>query len=55
MLPQRNLSEVVLNPSYSDLNLPLCGIAFGIVLLFLRLRKPPVESYLAAVKSMDWM
>ncbi|KAI0657015.1 iron permease [Cubamyces menziesii] len=37
------------------LNLPLCGIAFGIVLLFLRLRKPPVESYLAAVKSMDWI
>ncbi|KAI0657008.1 iron permease [Cubamyces menziesii] len=37
------------------LNLPLCGIAFGIVFLFLRLRKPPVQSYVASVKSMDWI
>ncbi|KAI0332875.1 iron permease [Cubamyces sp. BRFM 1775] len=37
------------------LNLPLCGIAFGIVFLFLRLRKPAVDNYLVSIKSMDWI
>ncbi|KAH9886044.1 iron permease [Cubamyces lactineus] len=37
------------------LNLPLCGIAFGIVFFFLRLRKPPVQSYISSIKSMDWI
>ena len=45
----------VIDSRCADLNLPLCGIAFGIVFLFLRLRKPPVQSYVASVKSMDWM
>ncbi|KAI0764529.1 iron permease [Trametes elegans] len=37
------------------INLPLCGIAFAIVLVFLRLRKPKVDSYSAAFKAMDWV
>ncbi|KAL1946346.1 hypothetical protein VTO73DRAFT_15473 [Trametes versicolor] len=37
------------------LNLPLCGIAFGIVLLFLRLRKPQIENYASAFFAMDWI
>ncbi|KAJ8464053.1 hypothetical protein ONZ51_g9846 [Trametes cubensis] len=45
----------VIDSRCADLNLPLCGIAFGIVFLFLRLRKPPVQSYVASVKSMDWI
>ncbi|KAI9066853.1 Mfs1.1 [Trametes sanguinea] len=37
------------------MNLPLCAIAFVVVLLFLHLRKPPVESYRQAFLSVDWI
>ncbi|RPD53173.1 Mfs1.1 [Lentinus tigrinus ALCF2SS1-6] len=37
------------------LNLPLCGIAFGVCLVFLRLRKPPIESYSKAFFAIDWI
>ncbi|KAL1946355.1 hypothetical protein VTO73DRAFT_15482 [Trametes versicolor] len=37
------------------LNLPLCAIAFTIVLLFLHLRKPPVQSFTSAFMAMDWI
>ncbi|KAH9848348.1 iron permease [Lenzites betulinus] len=37
------------------INLPLCGISFGIVLLFLRLRKPRIEGYAATFFAMDWI
>ncbi|KAI0332877.1 Mfs1.1 [Cubamyces sp. BRFM 1775] len=37
------------------LNLPLCGLAFAVVLVFLRLRKPPIESYKKAFLAVDWI
>ncbi|KAI0739191.1 Mfs1.1 [Daedaleopsis nitida] len=37
------------------LNLPLCAIAFIVCLLFLRLRKPTIESYSAAFMAIDWV
>ncbi|TFK91205.1 iron permease [Polyporus arcularius HHB13444] len=37
------------------LNLPLCGIAFAVCLVFLRLRKPPIESYSKAFFAIDWI
>ncbi|KAH9917681.1 Mfs1.1 [Epithele typhae] len=37
------------------LNLPLCAISFGVVAVFLQLRRPPVESMRAAFMSMDWI
>ncbi|KAH9886043.1 Mfs1.1 [Cubamyces lactineus] len=37
------------------LNLPLCGLAFAVVLIFLRLRKPPIESYKKAFLAVDWI
>ncbi len=39
----------------TDLNLPLCALAFGVCLVFLRLRKPSIESYTAAFFAIDWM
>ena len=56
----RALSPTVLRYSIcltrlADLNLPLCAIAFVVVLVFLRLRRPPVESYRAAFFAVDWM
>ncbi|TBU22577.1 MFS general substrate transporter [Dichomitus squalens] len=38
-----------------DLNLPLCVIAFVLVLVFLRLRKPHIESYAEAFLTLDWV
>lgn len=40
---------------YADINLPLCALAFTVVLIFLRLRKPPIESYKKVFFSVDWM
>lgn len=40
---------------YVDINLPLCALAFTVVLIFLRLRKPPIESYKKVFFSVDWM
>ncbi|KAI8976648.1 Mfs1.1 [Trametes punicea] len=37
------------------LNLPLCGLAFVVVFVFLRLRKPPIESYKKAFLAVDWI
>ncbi|KAI0642525.1 major facilitator superfamily domain-containing protein [Trametes meyenii] len=37
------------------LNLPLCGLAFAVVLVFLRLRKPPIESYKKTFLAVDWI
>ncbi|KAI0676596.1 major facilitator superfamily domain-containing protein [Trametes maxima] len=39
----------------SDLNLPLCALAFAVVLAFLRLRKPPLESYKQTFLAVDWI
>lgn len=39
----------------ADINLPLCALAFTVVLIFLRLRKPPIESYKKVFFSVDWM
>ncbi|KAI0716366.1 iron permease [Earliella scabrosa] len=37
------------------LNLPLCGIAFAVCLVFLKLRKPKLESYRDAFFAIDWI
>ncbi|KAI0630968.1 iron permease [Trametes polyzona] len=37
------------------LNLPLCVVAFAIVLFFLRLRKPTVQSFTNTFMAMDWI
>ena len=53
----RSRSERRLSIVYcgTDLNLPLSAIAFTLVLVFLRLRKPHIESYAAAFLAVDWM
>ncbi|KAI0720826.1 major facilitator superfamily domain-containing protein [Cerioporus squamosus] len=52
-LKDRGFFQALTGASY--INLPLCGIAFAVCLVFLRLRKPPIESYSKAFFAIDWI
>lgn len=54
LLPYQNRSCETLNEIAIDINLPLSGVAATLVVLFLKLKRPP-GSWQSKVQQIDWV